>query len=92
MLTLKSTKECVEKGQINPWSRTDKFRSHPHFAFSYLPFMNLGFYVMLILFHLGFVVQQVINNDRGVHMRPMPGMMGFATSTSKVISSVFRPS
>ncbi|KAI3464895.1 hypothetical protein Pfo_021558 [Paulownia fortunei] len=26
---------------------------------------------------------QVINNDRGVHMRPMPGMMGLITSTSK---------
>ncbi|KAL0366076.1 UNVERIFIED_CONTAM: hypothetical protein Sradi_3497700 [Sesamum radiatum] len=26
---------------------------------------------------------QVINNDNGVHMRPMPGMMGFITSTSK---------
>ncbi|KAG8362700.1 hypothetical protein BUALT_BualtUnG0049600 [Buddleja alternifolia] len=26
---------------------------------------------------------QVINNDRGVHMRPMPGMMGFISATSK---------
>ncbi|KAK6115286.1 hypothetical protein DH2020_007555 [Rehmannia glutinosa] len=26
---------------------------------------------------------QVINNDRGMHMRPMPGMMGLITSTSK---------
>ncbi|KAK4434560.1 hypothetical protein Salat_0618800 [Sesamum alatum] len=26
---------------------------------------------------------QVINNDNGAHMRPMPGMMGFITSTSK---------
>ncbi|KAG6422667.1 hypothetical protein SASPL_113044 [Salvia splendens] len=26
---------------------------------------------------------QVLNNDRGVHMRPMPGMMGFITSNSK---------
>ncbi|KAK6131004.1 hypothetical protein DH2020_035253 [Rehmannia glutinosa] len=29
---------------------------------------------------------QVINNDRGVHMRPMPGMMGLITSTSKAIT------
>ncbi|CAI9753410.1 unnamed protein product [Fraxinus pennsylvanica] len=26
---------------------------------------------------------QVIDNDRGVHMRPMPGMLGMTTSTSK---------
>ncbi|XP_062101448.1 transcription initiation factor IIF subunit beta [Humulus lupulus] len=26
---------------------------------------------------------QVIDNDRGVHMRPMPGMIGFITSSSK---------
>ncbi|XP_075480491.1 uncharacterized protein LOC142521151 [Primulina tabacum] len=26
---------------------------------------------------------QVINNDRGAHMRPMPGIMGFISSTSK---------
>ncbi|GER42487.1 transcription initiation factor IIF subunit beta [Striga asiatica] len=26
---------------------------------------------------------QVLDNDRGVHMRPMPGMMGLVTSTSK---------
>lgn len=26
---------------------------------------------------------QVIDNDRGVHMRPMPGMIGFISSTSK---------
>ncbi|KAK6115780.1 hypothetical protein DH2020_008049 [Rehmannia glutinosa] len=29
---------------------------------------------------------EVINNDRGVHMRPMPGMMGLITSTSKAIT------
>lgn len=30
-------------------------------------------------------MHQVINNDRGAYMRPMPGMMGLITSTSKVI-------
>ncbi|KAB1203766.1 General transcription factor IIF subunit 2 [Morella rubra] len=32
---------------------------------------------------------QVIDNDRGVHMRPMPGMIGFISSTSKVSAMSF---
>lgn len=29
---------------------------------------------------------KVIDNDRGVHMRPMPGMIGLISSTSKVLT------
>lgn len=32
---------------------------------------------------------QVIDNDRGVHMRPMPGMLGLVSSNSKVILSYY---
>lgn len=32
-------------------------------------------------------IDKVIDNDRGVHMRPMPGMVGLISSTSKVYLS-----
>lgn len=39
----------------------------------------------MFLFPLSFFyAQKVIDNDRGVHMRPMPGMIGLTASGSKV--------
>lgn len=31
------------------------------------------------------LIKKVIDNDRGVHMRPMPGMLGLVSSSSKVL-------
>ena len=33
---------------------------------------------------IAWLLLKVINNDRGVHMRPMPGMVGLISSSSKV--------
>lgn len=34
---------------------------------------------------------KVIDNDHGVHMRPMPGMVGLISSNSKVIDGLSPP-
>lgn len=45
---------------------------------------NIPFLQSILHFTFSWCVGKVIDNDRGVHMRPMPGMVGLISSTSKV--------
>ena len=72
------------KGQTSPWSRIDKFKYIIKTPF--LPYFPFSIPCLLSILHFKFALcgGKVIDNDRGVHMRPMPGMVGLISSTSKV--------
>ena len=50
-------------------------------------FLNEVLFFLLDAPFFFFFFLKVIDNDRGVHMRPMPGMVGLISSSSKVFTN-----